>query len=115
MSYDFMLLRLRKPAARLNDLAKEQVVQGDYHEAWREILRARFPRIEWEETADTMRGQDPDASARFDISLRRDDDFTNLFVHGSFHADQRAAIQALAAALDATAFDVQTGLALPPP
>jgi hypothetical protein len=42
-------------------------------------------------------------------------DFTNIFVHGSFHADQRAAIQALAAALDATAFDIQTGLALPSP
>lgn len=114
MSYDFMLLRLRRPAARLNDLAKEHVVHADDYEAWRDVLRARFPRIEWRESADTMRGQDPDVSARFEIALRRSDDFTHLFVHGSFHADQRAAVQALAAALDATAFDIQTGLALPP-
>jgi hypothetical protein len=115
LSYDFHLLKLRKPAGCLTDLTVEHVVQGDWYAAWREILRARFPGFLWNEDSDGLRGRATEQGmGRFEVSLRRDADFTSVIVRGSFHADRCAAIQELAAALGATAFDVQTGQALPP-
>jgi hypothetical protein len=113
MSYNYHLLRLRRPASCLNDLTDEHLAFGDWYEAWREILRASFPAFSWSETSETMRGRSLDGP-RFEISLTRDAAFTNVIVSASFHSDQQEAIKALAAALGATAFDVQTGLALSP-
>lgn len=112
MSYDYHLLRLREPAACLNDLGHGVVVKADWYDEGREILKRTFPGFEWNEDASGVRGDVRDASsARLEIALQRGE-ITSVFVHGSHHEDQREFVRRLAAVLRATAFDCQTGQAI---
>lgn len=115
MSYDYHLLRLRAPAARLNDLRHEIVRWDDWYQEGRRILSRTFAEVDWSEGDSGFRGtvNDP-SSARLEIALLRGD-LTSVFVHGSHHRDQRDFVRRVAAALEATAFDCQTGRAVTAP
>jgi hypothetical protein len=112
MSYDYLLLRVREPVRCLNELTQEIVSAKDWYDEAREILRVTFPELHWSEEPMRTRGDGSHLeTVRLEIVLVRAE-ITRVFVHGSFHADQREFVRRLSAALATTAFDCQTGQAL---
>ena len=110
MSYDYMIVRLRQPAACLNDVTPESCVMEDWTEEGRSLLTARLPDLTWEERAGRLTGGGSHLGAgRLDVSIVRHEGLTHVWVHGSHRADQRAFVRRVAEAVGGVAFDTQTG------
>jgi hypothetical protein len=113
MSYDYHLLRLRQPAACLNDLDEDRVLAGNWYDAGCKLLRENFPDVIWLDEAQGLHGSGHHLGlGRLDISISEYAGITSVMVNGSFHADQRRFVQRMAEVLSATAFDLQTGESL---
>jgi hypothetical protein len=110
MSYDYMIVRLRNPAADINDLSPESCVMGDWLEEGRGLLRERLPELVWQETDGRLSGDGSHlGTGRLSVDLHLFEGLTQVWVVGSHRSDQSDWVRKVAAAVDGVGFDLQTG------
>jgi hypothetical protein len=110
VSYDYMIVRLRTPAACLNDLSPESCVMEDWLEEGRALLCERLPELAWETKNGRLTGDGSHlGTGRLQVTLDRFEGLTQVWVAGSHRSDQTDFVRRVAEAVGGGGFDTQTG------
>jgi hypothetical protein len=114
MSYDYCIARVTRPIASAKEFDMDAITSGDWSGDFRRAVERRFPNVVWSAQDYGFYGTVPDAGGRLGFSCRNTDGRVFVVVNGSFHADQRESLCQLAADMEASLFDAQSGEILRP-